>query len=80
MDMKQTLLLVGLVLAVMLVACGESPEDKNADDGSGETIGAEIASDYNTAMDKARNVEDQLLENKTDIDEAVEEADGTVKD
>lgn len=78
--MKQTLLLVGLVLAVMLVACGESPEDKNADDGSGETIGAEIASDYNTAMDKARNVEDQLLENKTDIDEAVEEADGTVKD
>ncbi len=78
--MKQTLLLVGLVLAVMLVACGESPEDKKADDGSGETIGAEIASDYNTAMDKARNVEDQLLENKTDIDEAVEEADGTVKD
>lgn len=78
--MKQTLLLVGLVLAVMLVACGESSEDKNADDGSGETIGAEIASDYNTAMDKARNVEDQLLENKTDIDEAVEEADGTVKD
>jgi hypothetical protein len=80
MKMKYPLLITGLAFSALLAACGGSSDDENADDESGETIGAEIASDYNTAMDKARNVEDQLLENKENIDEAVEEADGTVKD
>ena len=56
------ILAVGLVIA----GCGSSSDE--------ETVGKEIAGDYNEAMDKARQVEDDLQEHKDEIDKAVEEA------
>ncbi len=45
-----------------------------------ETIGKEIADDYNAAMDKARDVENQVMEQKQKIDEALREAEKTTQD
>lgn len=52
--------------ALTIAACGGS-SDK-------ETVGKEIADDYNEAMDKAREVEDKLMEHKADIDDAMNKA------
>lgn len=53
---------IGLVLA----GCGGSSDE--------ETVGKEIADDYNEAMDKAREIEDKLQKHKEEIDKAVQKA------
>jgi hypothetical protein len=61
--MKTCVLLIGLLLA----ACSAKPE--------GDTVGKEIADDYQQAMDDARAVEDEAQAAKDRIDAALEEAD-----
>ena len=58
--------LVILAIGILVAGCGASSEE--------ETVGKEIADDYNEAMDKAREVEDKLMEHKENIDKAMEEA------
>jgi len=36
-------------------------------------VGAEIAEDYNNALDKAEAVEDQVMEQKRKLDEALDD-------
>ena len=72
-----------LAVSVALVACGGSSDDDSNDRDSNDTVGAEIAEDYNKAMDKAKDVERQLQEQQRKLDDAVEgveEDDDTVKD
>ena len=45
-----------------------------------DTVGKQVADDYNAAMDKARNVEDELLEQKKKMDDALQEAENVLKD
>lgn len=61
-----------LVMSLLVTGCGSS-SDK-------ETVGKEIADDYNEAMDKAREVEDKLQEHKEDIDKALEEVEKSTED
>ena len=62
-------ILTMLAAALMLVACGsdDAAEPK-------PTVGKEIADDYNRQLEKARAVEDQVMEQKRKIDEALKEA------
>jgi len=60
-----------LVLAMSLLAYGCSSDDSDTRE---ETIGKEIADEYNAAMDKAQNVEDLMQEQKDKMDEALKEA------
>ena len=53
-------------MALFIAGCGGSSND--------ETVGQEIADDLNEAMDKAREVEDQIMQHKDEIDDAVEDA------
>jgi hypothetical protein len=62
-------ILTMLAIALTLVACG-SDEAKEAE----PTVGKEIADDYNRAMDQARAVEDQVMQQKQQIDDALKEA------
>lgn len=70
-------ILTMIVLALALVACGS---DESADDATevveerAPTIGKVIADDYNRAMDRAREVEDKVMEQKRKIDAALNEA------
>ena len=65
------------VLLVMLVACGS---DESADSGPAATteraptVGAEIADDFNNSIDRAKNVEDQVMQQKDRMDAALKEA------
>jgi len=59
-----------LVLAMLLLAYGCSSDDSDTRE---ETIGKEIADDYNAAMDKAQDVEDLMQEQKEKMDEALKE-------
>ena len=61
-----------LAACLAFVACGGSSEDESSDKDSNDTIGAEIAEDYNKAMDKARDVERKLQEQQKNLDDAVE--------
>ena len=62
-----------LAFALTLVACGsDEPEEREP------TIGTEIADDYNEAMDKAREVENQVMEHKEKIDAALKEAENAI--
>ncbi len=61
-----------LAIALMLVACGSDKSDEMVE--AEPTIGKEIADDYNRAMDKARAVEEQAMQQKQKIDEALEQA------
>ena len=65
--MKRIILLFA---ALFLWACSTDSDD---DVSTSTTVGAEIADDYNNAMDKARAVEDQVMEQKRQLDEAVED-------
>ena len=66
-------ILTMLAFALTLVACGsDEPEEREP------TIGTEIAEDYNEAMDKAREVENQMMEQKEKIDAALKEAENAV--
>ncbi len=61
-----------LAIALMLVACGSDKSDEAVE--AEPTIGKEIADDYNRAMDKARAVEEQAMQQKQKIDEALKQA------
>lgn len=66
-------ILIMIALALTLPACGsDEPEERQP------TIGTEIAEDYNEAMDKAREVENQVMEQKEKIDAALEEAENKI--
>ena len=58
-----------IAMTIALVAC--SSDDKAERE---PTVGKEIADDYNRQLDKARAVEDQVMEQKQKIDEALREA------
>ena len=60
-----------MLLALVLAGCGGE---------SDETIGKEIADDYNRAMDEAREVEEQLQEQQQAIEDALEEAERALPD
>ena len=63
-----------LAIALTLVACGS---DNSEEAGEAEpTVGKEIADDYNRALDQARAVEDQAMQQKQKIDEALKQAEG----
>ena len=68
-------ILTMLAIALVLVACSsdESEEAK-------PTVGKEIADDYNRAMDKAREVENQVMEQKQKIDAALKDAENAIED
>jgi len=66
-----------LSLATLLVMLGCTSEDAEE---SRDTVGKQIADDYNAAMDKASNVEDELLEQKKKMDDALAEAEDALKD
>lgn len=59
-------ILIILAIGLVFAGCGSSSDE--------DTVGKEIADDYNEAMDKARDVEEQLKEHAEDIEKAVEEA------
>jgi len=63
-----------LAIALMLVACDSDNSDQTVE--AEPTVGKEIADDYNRAMDKARAVEEQAMEQKRKIDEALDQAEG----
>ena len=65
-------ILTMLVLALTLVACGSDDSQEAAE--AEPTVGKEIADDYNRAMDQARAVEEQVMEQKRKIDEALKQA------
>ncbi len=58
--------LIILVFGLVFAGCGGSTDE--------ETVGKEIADDYNEAMEKARQVEEELKEHAEDLDKAIEEA------
>ena len=61
-----------LAMGFFFAGCGSSSND--------ETVGQEIADDLNEAMDKAREVEDQIMQHKDEIDDAVEDAEEARED
>ena len=75
--MKCILSLFLVTTSLMVAGCGGDSGEESEDN---DTVGAEIAEDYNRQMDKARDVESQLLESKQNIDDALEEAEGAVEE
>ncbi len=74
-------LAIMLSMGLLFVGCGGgSSDDESSDSAAGDTVGAEIAEDFNESMDKARDIEEKLQDSKEAIDAAVEEAEGAVKD
>ena len=65
-------MLVILAAGIFVAGCGGSTEE--------DTVGKEIADDYNEAMDKAREVEEKLKKHTEAIEKAVEEAMDDVED
>jgi len=63
-----------LAIALTLVACGSDNSEEAVE--AEPTVGKEIADDYNRALDQARAVEDQAMEQKQKIDEALKQAEG----
>ena len=54
-------LVVMLSMGLMLVGCGgDTSDDESTDSAPGDTVGAEIAEDFNKSMDKARDIEEKL--------------------
>ncbi len=67
-----------LVIILVFVGCGAGSSDEAPEESSNDTVGAEIAADFNKTMQKAEDVEQQLQESKENIDEALEAAEGSV--
>ena len=63
-----------LAIALTLVACGSDNSEEAVE--TEPTVGKEIADDYNRALDQARAVEDQAMQQKQKIDEALQQAEG----
>jgi len=81
-DLRLAITLTSILsLSLLFAGCGgDSSNDESADSAEGDTVGAEIAEDFNKQMDKARDVEKILQDSKEEIDAAVEDTDGGVKD
>ncbi|HNP36366.1 MAG TPA: hypothetical protein PKK10_10985 [Woeseiaceae bacterium] len=62
--------------AILLLACLTLAACSGARDEGKDTIGKEIADDYQGAMDDAANVEQQIQQSKDDIDAALKKAEG----
>jgi hypothetical protein len=60
-----------LATSLLVVGCSSGDSDEHRE----ETVGAEIANDYNRQMQKAADVEIQLQNQKRDLDAAIEESD-----
>ena len=60
-----------LVTSLLVVGCSSGDSDERRE----ETVGTEIANDYNRQMQKAADVEIQLQNQKRDLDAAIEESD-----
>ena len=72
-------ILAMLAFALTLVACGsDDAADLQSEviEERAPTVGQEIADEFNSSMDKARQVEEQAMEQKRKIDAALAEADG----
>lgn len=69
-----------MAISLYLVACGGASDDESTDKPPGDTVGAEIAAGFIDSMDKAKDIEDQIQKSKDEIDAALEEAEGGVKD
>jgi hypothetical protein len=70
-------ILTVLAFALTLVACGsdDAPDiQSEVVEERAPTVGKEIADDFNSSMDRARQVEDQVMEQKRKIDAALAEA------
>lgn len=66
--------LLSLIALLALFGCtSDDPEEVS------DTVGKQIADDYNAAMDKARNVENELLEQKRNIDDALQDAENALE-
>jgi hypothetical protein len=57
---------IALSALLLLAACG-------SDETGNETVGKEIADDYQQAMDEAAAVEEQLRQQQQRVDQAIEE-------
>ncbi len=68
-------ILLLVVACLFLSACSADDTDNSA-----ETVGEKIADDYNQMLDKAGNVEDQLFEQKDIMDEALDDAEDSLRD
>jgi len=70
--MKILILLAG---SLLFSGCGSSDPDEREN-----TVGKEIADDYNRAMQKARDVEVQLQDHKQKMDQALQKAEQDADD
>ena len=61
-----------LTMVLFIAGCGGSSNDG--------TVGEEIADELNEAMEKAREVEDQIMQHKDEIDDALEDAEKAIED
>lgn len=61
-----------IAMALALAACGSKDRAEPAE--REPTVGKEIADDYNRQLDRARAVEDQAMQQKQKIDEALKQA------
>ncbi len=64
--------LVILAFGLVFAGCGGSADE--------ETVGKDIADNYNEAMEKARQVEEELKEHAKDLEHAIEEAMDDIED
>ena len=68
-------ILLILTMSLLVFACSSGDSDSRE-----ETIGKEIADDFNESMDKAREIENQMMEQKEKMDEALRQAEGLDQD
>ena len=61
-----------LLSALLILGCGSG----SGTEEESETVGKEIADDYNEMQDRAEAVGDALEQQKKDLDAAIEEAEG----
>ncbi len=69
---KEMKYLIILAMGLFIAGCGGSSNDG--------TVGEEIADDLNAASEKAREVEDEIMKHKDEIDDAVEDAAKAIED
>ncbi len=68
-------ILIVLALGLTLMACGPDDSARAEPAAKAEpTVGKEIADHYNRALDQARAVEDQAMEQKQKVEDALKAA------
>lgn len=67
-------ILILFAASLILFGCGSNSSDQAVEPRE-ETVGAEIADNYTQQMNKARDVEIQLEQQKRDLDAAIEGSD-----